>query len=220
MVLRVSKRKPPPVVPAPSSARQGDLFRARRGKRLFLWQGACGQVTGGGGGGRAGPAPAALSFTGSEVGPDGKNRQAPKKGQSFGVASSVWKGVPKGLNTTGTQYLEDSALQGPNAAGTAPKPRAPNRVSALCPPCLRLRVIDLAQGRLGDRGSSNGMLVPLGSRGWGPRFPQVKSKCQSPHKEVRKGRSAPPGSCSLAWVLTLKSLESRCLQNRKGSPLC
>lgn len=112
MVLWVSKRKPPPVVLAPSSTGQGDLFRARRGKRSFLWRGACGQVTGGGGGGRAGTAPAALSFTGSDVGPDGKNRQAPKKGQSFGVPSSVWKGVPKGLNTTGTKYLEDSALQG------------------------------------------------------------------------------------------------------------
>lgn len=145
----------------------------RRGKRSFLWQGACGQVTGGGGGGRAGPAPAALSFTGSDVGPDGKNRQAPKKGQSFGVPSFVWKGVPEGLNTTGTQYLEDSVLQGRNAAGTAPKPRAPNRVSALCPRRLRLWVIDLALGRLGDRGSSDGMLVPLKVPGIGVQgFPK------------------------------------------------
>lgn len=178
MVLWVSKRKPPPVVPAPSSTGQGNVLPARRGKRSFLWQGACGQVTGGGGGGRAGPAP--VSFTGSDVGPDGKNCQAPKKGQSFGVPSSVWKGVPKGLNTTGTQYLEDSALQGRNAAGTAPKPRAPNRVSALCPPCRWLRAIELALGRPGDRGSSDGMLVPLGSRGWGQGFPKLNLSVRVP----------------------------------------
>lgn len=52
---------------------RGDLFRARRGEEeTFLWRGACGQVTRGGGGGRSGPAPTALSSTGSDVGPDGK----------------------------------------------------------------------------------------------------------------------------------------------------
>lgn len=54
--------------------------QARRGERSFLWLGACWQVTGGGGGGRAGPALTALSSTGSDVGPDGKYHQAPKKG--------------------------------------------------------------------------------------------------------------------------------------------
>lgn len=44
----------------------------RRGEQLFRWLGACGQVTGGGGRSLLGPAPTALSSTGSDVGPDGK----------------------------------------------------------------------------------------------------------------------------------------------------